>query len=139
MDSAWTAFRATYTQRAVDLSRQRKVAKRKAANAADTSIQAARATRKKGYWYESLSNTPASQRDRTTASHITEILSVNKTHYTVRWSEPAGAPAESKERLTSWTRKQNTLTLNAFRAKQQAQQAQDDTQTDTDSSEQNGE
>ena len=138
LDSAWTAFRATYTQRTVDQSRQCKVATRKAANAADTSIQAARATRKKGYSYESLSNTPASQRDRTTASHITEIFSVNKTHYTVRWSEPAGAPAESKERIKVMdTQAEYIDIVNAFRAKQQAEQAQDDALTDTDSSEQN--
>ena len=148
LENAWKAYRGTYTQRTVNQSRQRKVVSRKAANAADTSIQAARATRKKGYSYESLSDTPASQRDRSSASRITEIFAVNKahTHYTVRWSEPAGAPAETKERI-SWLdqRAQYIEVVNAFRAKQQTQQtqqtqqmqqtqqAEDDMQTDTDS------
>jgi transposase InsO family protein len=135
--NAWTKHRATFEQRTVDMSRQRKVPARTTANAADTAIQVARADRRKGYSLGSLSNQPASQpAHQTRGSKIVRILSANKTQYTVQWSEPEGAPAISKQSI-AWLDKQAEYidVVNAWRAEQQQQQDEAQMNIDSDDGE----
>jgi hypothetical protein len=93
IDRAWKQHLETFKQRPVDQSRQRTVAARVTATAADASIASSLADRRRPTSLATLSDQPAAAPPAmTTASHIVEILRVSRARYYVQFSEPQGNP-----------------------------------------------
>ena len=106
IEAAWLAQQASYVQRTVDQCRQRRVAARMAANAADTAIAATQADSRTALSFATVTNQPASQpssREGADPSRITRIIRANKTQYIVQWSKPEGNPEHSDQEVAGHT------------------------------------
>jgi hypothetical protein len=120
LTNAYEKYIAKSKQRTVDQSRQRSMATRAAATAADTAIAVGQADKHAVPSLAALSYQPSSQPARSGPSHIVAILKEQKARYWVRWSQPEGAEEETWENKrfmeTSEAHREVVLTWRASRA-----------------------
>ena len=121
---AWAMLNASRKQRTVDMSRQRVVPARVAADAAATSIAAGEADRRAALSLNTISNraVPSKHASSSSASFIVRILHENTRQYRVQWSQPEADPAmtwESKHRMD--TQSEHFDVVKAWRHKQEEQ------------------
>lgn len=112
----------------VNQKRNRTVAARQAANAADTSIAATLADHRRGASLAIVTNQPAANTTaqyHSQASDIACIVRENKRQYLVRYTQPAANPAVQHV-SKSWLEKQaaHVHVVQAWREEQQLQQEQ---------------
>jgi hypothetical protein len=97
LKTAWKRHLEARTQRTVDMSRQRSVPARMAADAAATSIAAGEADGRAALSLSTVTNqaVPRSYTGSRSPSRIVRILRENKTTYRVQWSRPEDNPEEN--------------------------------------------